>query len=943
MGKFTNYLLGGNANPIVGDGYGAVAHPEPSESPSLLQSISTDIRPSSSKSSLSSFHSPSVSNEYFDFGSVNSNGFTSTESDRKHSQFSSTHNMDEPPFDSSQRISRNRVAVKLDRIPDGVRAPKSSVRSSLAPTTTAITLDGSPRPSTESFHSAAEQPSPVETPQRVEELPWQNYEIPEELGLVKDDTPRQIRNIIQESLDENRALRASRMQAPAMEKITPHTKAGTVVNNVSLVLAENSAMASMRSFSSSESVTNSSTSSLGTSQGSETTVESGVETDGLVKPPSNLHMAISVNDSRGSLAMEQVYSPTSRTRMTDLDKKFQESRLRTEKGYRMFRSLPHRKMRDEPTPPLLIPEPAVSECISCFDDIPNKKAVDVPCGHKYCSGCFQQLVSTAILSQDTFPPKCCLSEVPAKTIRRHLPIKAMTKYDEKALEYAVPVANRYYCAVPQCARWIDTRIANRTNGALQCPHCRKNVCTVCRGPQHPSNEDCPQDFGLDRTLEQAERAGWRRCFNCRALVELNMGCRHITCKCKAEFCYTCGLRWRTCTCTEADQARREIQLRERQTQFEADQRAEEEEVRAAIAAVEQAEREIQQEREAEEARVEGEAREIERLEQQRLSDVGDYYQYLRSVLERVRLHQRQAIEKRHSRAWEGIDRIREDLQSPEKVAERERTAKTERDRIIASNDTTIRNLQGKHAIAMKETITRHREAERYLMEAPLDGPEVDAEFLRLETYEQLMQAQKLERQTLKSQQALEIQKWRTRGRKDLDEVYCKSLILQNHLKYLEEITKLERELKAKVIAEGKWFDLLFSQRISMLSEDERRMMRSGAEPPAAPRRSTVIMPVIEVALPAPIPASPPSRPAPIPAASPSPRGEPTARSLREQLGLPMRPEAHQDLHRGVNRRGRIFEPDWEELRQITSSNVREVNGMRASWKRPGVGSTIRVG
>ena len=58
-------------------------------------------------------------------------------------------------------------------------------------------------------------------------------------------------------------------------------------------------------------------------------------------------------------------------------------------------------------------------------------------------------------------------------------------------------------------------------------------------------------------------------------------------------------------------------------------------------------------------------------------------------------------------------------------------------------------------MAMKETITRHREAERHLMEAPLDGSEVDAEFLRLETYEQLMAAENLERQTLKSQQTHE--------------------------------------------------------------------------------------------------------------------------------------------------------------------------------------------
>jgi hypothetical protein len=135
----------------------------------------------------------------------------------------------------------------------------------------------------------------VETPQRVEELPWQNYEMPEELGLVKDDTPREIRDIIQESLDENRALRASRMQAPAMAKLTPHTKAVTVDTTVSLVVVESSAMASMRSTSSSQTHPNSSTSSVGTSQGSKTSVESDAEVNGFVKPPPNSFMASAVD------------------------------------------------------------------------------------------------------------------------------------------------------------------------------------------------------------------------------------------------------------------------------------------------------------------------------------------------------------------------------------------------------------------------------------------------------------------------------------------------------------------------------------------------------------------------------------------------------------------------------------------------------------------------
>jgi hypothetical protein len=40
-----------------------------------------------------------------------------------------------------------------------------------------------------------------------------------------------------------------------------------------------------------------------------------------------------------------------------------------------------------------------------------------------------------------------------------------------------------------------------------------------------------------------EKSGWRRCYKCRTLVELTQGCSHITCRCKAQFCYICGAVW----------------------------------------------------------------------------------------------------------------------------------------------------------------------------------------------------------------------------------------------------------------------------------------------------------------------------------------------------------------------------------------------------------------
>ena len=44
-------------------------------------------------------------------------------------------------------------------------------------------------------------------------------------------------------------------------------------------------------------------------------------------------------------------------------------------------------------------------------------------------------------------------------------------------------------------------------------------------------------------LKMGEKSGWKRCYKCRNLVSLGEGCTHMTCRCKAQFCYICGAVW----------------------------------------------------------------------------------------------------------------------------------------------------------------------------------------------------------------------------------------------------------------------------------------------------------------------------------------------------------------------------------------------------------------
>ena len=799
------YLLGGDVQHTAGDGLGITV------APPVRRTVSAE---SGSK------HAPSVSQE-------------SIERDTSEAAF--------------QKSLQRRCDPQ-----SGIRAPRSSRQDSI------LTFPKLPRSPSPLVASAAlpRVEIPAETQEEKQkpkqEVSWQDLEIPEELGVVDEGIPAEIRNIVHDTMEMHRAMRISRMQSKADEEAASDTLGNNPGPDAS-VNAESSTMGSARS---SESTPTSDymrrkSDGFSISQESVTTAGSEVGDGAYLQAPKATSGRPGSPKRASKSKQDQADTLSPMSAMTKMEIKFNESKDRMSRSMGLYNLFKGRRIRPIPAPKAPTPEPPPCECTSCFDDVPHKNAVDgLPCRHRYCRACFTQLVNTAILSEDTFPPKCCLTEIPNPVMRKYLDPAELTKFDEKSLEYAVPLASRYYCAEPRCARWIDTRIAKRTDGALECPHCQNKLCTVCRGPQHPGNEDCPQDYGLDATLEQAELAGWRRCYSCRAMVELNTGCRHITCKCRAEFwyvpiwkyfeksavninSYTCGAVWRTCQCTEADQRRRERELEYARGRREIDAAAEREEVRRAIAAVEEAERHLREEREAEEAReqarLQQEAEELTQREFERVERIGERFAELRAILDHVGLQQKQAIEKRHVAQEEANDSLAGNFEKV--VAQREQEINADKKAKAAENDKAVKALQKKHAAAIMETIQRHRRDQDDLLAKPLpeDSTAEDPETIKAELLEALMPLQELERKTLKAQQAREIGKWKSRGARALNSKHWNVKIQQMRFEEEEKMAAAIDSFNKQQEADLQWFDVIHGDRATMLAEDETRLVVGGGD------------------------------------------------------------------------------------------------------------------
>ncbi|KAI0452865.1 hypothetical protein F5B21DRAFT_481393 [Xylaria acuta] len=188
-------------------------------------------------------------------------------------------------------------------------------------------------------------------------------------------------------------------------------------------------------------------------------------------------------------------------------------------------------------------------CTACGD---MKHFVDLaraPCRHEYCRECLDNLFQTAMLDEGLFPPRCCNQVIPVDTNRLFLSGDLVQQFKKKSVELST--SNRIYCHRPTCSTFIPPSTIQ--DGIARCPECTIQTCITCKGATHKG--DCPADEALQQVLQVARRERWQRCPKCSTLIELDTGCFHITCKCRAEFCYLCGAQWKTCGCVHWEEHR----------------------------------------------------------------------------------------------------------------------------------------------------------------------------------------------------------------------------------------------------------------------------------------------------------------------------------------------------------------------------------------------------
>jgi len=164
---------------------------------------------------------------------------------------------------------------------------------------------------------------------------------------------------------------------------------------------------------------------------------------------------------------------------------------------------------------------AIRECVACNNRFPSHQLYIAPCNDVYCTDCTVRLFEDSLRDESLFPPRCCRQDMTISSVRTILGPALTERFDLKAIEHATP--DKTYCHNPVCSRFILPYDIDGDRGT--CTDCHAVTCVGCKETAHDGNCEEARDAVFQALREEQ---GWRDCFRCHAVVELDTGCNHIT-------------------------------------------------------------------------------------------------------------------------------------------------------------------------------------------------------------------------------------------------------------------------------------------------------------------------------------------------------------------------------------------------------------------------------
>ncbi|KEQ71256.1 hypothetical protein M436DRAFT_65408 [Aureobasidium namibiae CBS 147.97] len=180
------------------------------------------------------------------------------------------------------------------------------------------------------------------------------------------------------------------------------------------------------------------------------------------------------------------------------------------------------------------------------------------CDHAYCFPCLNQLSKQFIRQESTFPVSCCNHEVSYGQVQKeselHVRIQFAAAQEEYSRHHPYRKIGNPLISISRdrslTKNFSHTSMTGIISSIVATSVGAGDTSTDAAVAQHsplPTGKCTMGDAGLESL---ARTQGWQTCNRCKSVVQLSMGCNHVTCRCGHQFCYVCGAPWKTCGCQQ---------------------------------------------------------------------------------------------------------------------------------------------------------------------------------------------------------------------------------------------------------------------------------------------------------------------------------------------------------------------------------------------------------
>eukprot|EP01118_Nematostelium_gracile_P017856 TRINITY_DN775_c0_g1_i1.p1 TRINITY_DN775_c0_g1~~TRINITY_DN775_c0_g1_i1.p1 ORF type:complete len:495 (-),score=110.06 TRINITY_DN775_c0_g1_i1:98-1582(-) len=190
------------------------------------------------------------------------------------------------------------------------------------------------------------------------------------------------------------------------------------------------------------------------------------------------------------------------------------------------------------------------ECTTCFEEVDNKDATSLNCGHTFCNDCWTSYVTMKINEGMARDIKCmankCNNKLDETLIPSLVDKKTLDRYNDSLVNSFVEDNPhlRWCPSVPHCGNAVKLSSGKEKTCEINCS-CGTIFCFSCGNEGHTPS-DCSMKHKWNLKLsDESENCNYiiantKECPKCRKLIERNGGCNLMTCTCGQYFCWLCG-------------------------------------------------------------------------------------------------------------------------------------------------------------------------------------------------------------------------------------------------------------------------------------------------------------------------------------------------------------------------------------------------------------------